>query len=179
MATRQAESAQGAALGAARSDFGPRVSAYGNWEEDRTSFAGSGGNNWVAGVQISIDILPLGKRAELAQQSAAKQRIDAQLTASQQHIRLEVSQAHIHRQTAALSLETAQAALTESAESLRIVKNRYSAGLATISDLLRAEDAERQSQSSYWRAVYGNAIAYAELLYATGTLTPDVAEELQ
>jgi outer membrane protein len=70
----------GVALGAAKSDFGPRVSAYGNWEEDRTSFAGSGGNNWVAGVQISVDILPLGKRAQLAQESAAKQKIDAQLS---------------------------------------------------------------------------------------------------
>jgi len=179
IAKSQAQSAQASALGAAKSDFGPRVSAYGNWEEDRPSFAGSGGNSWVAGVQISIDILPLGKRAELKQQSAAKQRIDAQLRASQQHIRLEVSQAHIHRQTAALSLETAQAALNDSAESLRIVKNRYGAGLATITDLLRAEDAERQSQSSYWHAVYGNVMAYAELLYATGTLTPDAAEELQ
>jgi outer membrane protein TolC len=179
MALEQAQSAQGAALAGAKSDFGPRVSTYGNWEEDRTSFAGSGGNNWVAGVQISIDILPLGKRAELERESAAKRRIDAQLTASQQHVRLEVNQAHIHRQTAALSLETAQAALTESAESLRIVKNRYGAGLATITDLLRTEDAERQSQSSYWHAVYGNVMAYAELLYATGTLTPDAAEELQ
>jgi outer membrane protein len=179
IAKGQAQSAQASALGAARSDFGPRVSAYGNWEEDRTSFAGSGGNNWVAGVQISVDILPLGKRAELERESAAKQRIDVQLSASQQHVRLEVSQAHIHRQTAALSLETARAALNDSAESLRIVKNRYGAGLATITDLLRAEDAERQSQSSYWHAVYGNVMAYAELLYATGTLTPDAAEELQ
>ena len=179
IAKSQAQSAQASALEGAKSDFGPRVSAYGNWEEDRTSFAGSGGNNWIAGVQISIDILPLGKRAELAQQSAAKQRIDAQLSASQRHIRLEVSQAHIHRQTAALSLGTAQAALNDSTESLRIVKNRYGAGLATITDLLRAEDAERQSQSSYWHAVYGNVMAYAELLYATGTLTPDEAEELQ
>jgi outer membrane protein len=175
----QAQSAQASALGAAKSDFGPRVSAYGNWEEDRTSFVGSGGNNWVAGVQISVDILPMGKRAQLAREGAAKQKIDAQLAASQQHVRLAVSQAHIHRQTATLSLETARAAMDQSAESLRILKNRYGAGLATITDLLRAEDAERQSQSSYWHAVYGNAMAYAELLYATGTLTPDAAEELQ
>ena len=179
IAQGQAQSAQALALGAAKSDFGPRVSAYGNWEEDRTSYAGSGGNNWVAGVQISIDILPLGKRADLERESAAKQRIDAQLAASQQHVQLEVSRAHIHRQTAALSLETAQAAMDQSAESLRIVKNRYGGGLATITDLLRAEDAERQSQSSYWHAVYGNVMAYAELLYTTGTLTPDAAEELQ
>ena len=175
----KARQAQGLALGAAKSDFGPRVSAYGNWEEDRTSLAGTGGNNWVAGVQISVDILPTGKHAQLARESAAKQRIDAQLTTSVQHVRLEVTQAYIHRQTAELTLETARAAMDESAESIRIVKNRYNAGLATITDLLRAEDAGRQSQSTYWHAVYGDALAYAELLYATGTLTPDAAEDLQ
>ena len=171
----------GAGVGCGRGTVAvrPSVSAYGNWEEDRGSLGSSGGNNWVAGVQISVDILPASKRAQLAQESAAKQRIDAQLSASQQHVRLEVSQAHIHRQTAELSLDTAQAAMDQSAESLRILKNRYGAGLATITDLLRAEDAERQSQSMYWKAVYGNAMAYAELLYATGTLTPDAAEDLQ
>jgi len=179
MALGQAQSAQESAVSAAKSEFGPRVSAYGNWEEDRTSFAGSGGNNWVAGMQINMDILPFGKRAQLARESAAKQKIDAQVAATRQHLRLQVSQAHIHRKTAVLSLETARAAMSDSAESLRILKNRYSAGLANITDLLRAEDAERESQSNYWHAVYGNAMAYSELLYATGTLTPDAAEELQ
>jgi len=179
MALAQTQSAQASAVGAARSEFGPSVSAYGNWEEDRGSLGSSGGNNWVAGVQISVDILPMGKRVQLAQESATKQRIDAQLSASQQHVRLEVSQAHIHRQTAELSLQTARAAMDQSAESLRILKNRYGAGLATITDLLRAEDAERQSQSMYWKAVYGNTMAYTELLYTTGTLTPDAAEDLQ
>jgi outer membrane protein TolC len=69
--------------------------------------------------------------------------------------------------------------MDQSAESLRILRNRYGAGLATITDLLRAEDAERQSQAMYWKSVYGNAVAYAELLYATGTLTPEAAEDLQ
>ena len=179
MALGQAQSAQESAVSAAKSEFGPRVSAYGNWEEDRTSFAGSGGNNWVAGMQINMDILPFGKRAQLARESAAKQKIDAQVAATREHLRLQVSQAHIHRKTAELSLETARAAMSDSAESLRILKNRYSAGLANITDLLRAEDAERESQSNYWHAVYGNAMAYSELLYATGTLTPDAAEELQ
>jgi outer membrane protein TolC len=175
----EAQLAQASAVGAARSEFGPRVNAYGNWEEDRGSLTSSGGNNWVAGVQISVDILPFGKRAQLARETAGKQKIDAQLAASRLHVRTEVSQAHIRRQTAELQLETARAAMDQAGESLRIVKNRYGAGLATITDLLRAEDAERQSQSNYWHAVYGNAMAYSELLYATGTLTPDAAEELQ
>ncbi len=174
-----AQKAQAESLGAARSDFGPRVSAYGNWEEDRASLSSSGGNNWVAGVQINLDILPIGKRDQLARESAAKQRIDAQMAQSRSQIRLNVSRAHIQRETASLSLETAHAATDQSAESLRIVRNRYNAGLATITELLRAEDAERESQSNYWHAVYGNAMAYTQLLFAEGTLTPDAAEELQ
>jgi outer membrane protein TolC len=174
-----AQRAQASAVGAARSDFGPRVNVYGNWEEDRGSLASSGGNNWVAGVQISVDILPFGKRAQLARENAGKQRINAQLAAARLHVRTEVSQAHIRRQTAALQLETARAAMEQAAESLRILKNRYGAGLATITDLLRAEDAERQSQSNYWHAVYGNSMAYAQILYSTGSLTPEAAEEMQ
>ncbi len=178
-ALRDAQSAQGAQVGAAKSSFGPHVSAYGNWEEDRGSLTGSGGNNWVAGVQIGIDIQPFGKRAELAKESAVKQRVDAQLASYEQQVRLAVSQAHIHRKTAEQSMETARAAMDQAAESLRILRNRYTAGLATITDLLRGEDAGRESQFNYWHSVYGNASAYAELLYATGTLTPDAAEELQ
>lgn len=179
LALAQAEQAQGAAVAAARSGFGPRVSAYGNWEEDRGSISSSGGNNWVAGVQISVDILPFGKRAQLARAGAAKERVVAQSAMQQQQARVQVSRAHIQRQTAVLQLETARAAMDQADEGLRILKNRYSAGLATITDLLRAEDAGRQSHTNYWHAVYGNAMAYADLLYAQGILTPDAAEELQ
>lgn len=179
LAVGQAQKAQSQAVSAARSDFGPRVSAYGNWEEDRGSLTAPGGNNWVAGVQVTIDLLPLGKRDQLARESAAAQRMDAQAAQAGSQVRLDVNRAHIQRQTAVLSLETAREAMDQSAESLRIVRNRYNAGLATITDLLRAEDAERESQSNYWHAVYGNAIAYVQLLYAEGTLTPDAAEELQ
>jgi outer membrane protein len=179
LALGQAEQAQGAAVAAARSGFGPRISTYGNWEEDRGSITSSGGNNWVAGVQISMDILPFGKRAQLTRASAAKERVDAQAAMQQQQARVQVSRAHIDRKTAVLQLETARAAMDQADESLRILENRYGAGLATITDLLRAEDAGRQSHAIYWHAIYGNAMAYAELLYAQGILTPEAAEELQ
>jgi outer membrane protein len=178
-ALRQQTSAHLAAVRSAKDSFAPTVSAYGNWEMDKASFAGDGGNNWVAGVQLNLDILPLAKRAQLAQERAAQQKAEAQERAQEQQIRLAVNRAWTEHRTAERIVATAQASMEQSAESLRILQNRYKAGLATMTDLLRAEDAERSSQNDYWRAVYGNTVAYAALMYSTGTLTPDSAENLQ
>ena len=174
-----ARDAQNVAVSAARSDFGPRIAAYGNWEEDRGALTSSGGNNWVAGVQISLDLMPFAKREQLKREAAARTRAEAQLKQAELDVRLQVSRAHIARNTAGQSLTTAHAAMGQATESLRIVKNRYGAGLGTITDLFRAEDAEREAQSNYWKAVYGNAMAYAQLLYAEGALSPATAEELE
>ena len=178
-ALQQQTAAQSQAAKAAQSDLFPQVSAYGNWETDRPTFAGDGGNNWVAGAQLTLDILPLGKRAHLRQAQAAEQKVAAQEREQEQQIRLAVSRAFTGHRTAERMVATARASMEESAEGLRILRNRYGAGLATMTDLLRGEDAERQSQNNYWQAAYGNTLAYAALLYATGQLTPDTAETLQ
>ena len=171
--------AQEQVVKAARSDFLPQVSAYGNWETDRPTFAGDGGKNWVAGAQLTLDILPLGKRAHLEQAQAARDKAEAQERSQQLQIRLAVQRSFTAHQTAERMVATARASMDQSTESLRILRNRYDAGLATMTDLLRAEDAQRQSQNNYWRAAYGDTVAYAGLLYATGQLTPDIAENLQ
>ena len=178
-ALEQQQQASAAATKAARDDFGPKVSAYGNWEMDRSSFAGNGGDNWVAGVQLTMDILPLGKRSRLAQEEAAREKAAAQEQTGEDQIRLAVRSAYSRHVTAERIVATAQSSMQQATESLRIMQNRYKAGLSTMTDLLRAEDAQRLSQNDYWRAVYGNTMAYAELLYATGALTPDSAESLQ
>lgn len=164
---------------AARAGFLPQISAYGDWETDRQSFAGDGGDNWVAGVRLSVDILPLGHRAGLRVEEAERQKAEAQEQSAEVEIRLAVERAYTGHETAERMVATARAARQQSTEGLRILRNRYNAGLATMTDLLRAEDAQRQSQDDYWHAVYGNTVSYAALLYATGRLTPDMAETLQ
>jgi outer membrane protein TolC len=178
-ALRSAMSAEQRAVGAAKADFLPQIGAYGNWETDRQTFAGTGGDNWVAGVSLSLDVLPLAKLARLRQERAVQQKAEAQEQTAELQIRLAVERAYTGHQTAERMVATAWAAMEQSAESLRILRNRYNAGLATMTDLLRAEDAQRQSQNDYWRAAYGDTVSYAALLFATGRLTPDSAETLQ
>jgi outer membrane protein len=173
------QQAQQAGLKAAKSSFGPRVDTFGSWEMDKQSFAGTGGNNWIAGAELRIDIFPVEKREQLAIEKAGLQRIQAGQTSAQNTVRLEVSRAYYQHLAAEQTLAVTKASMTQADESLRIIHNRYEAGLATVTDVLRAEDAARQTQTSYWQAVYDNTITFAALRLATGTLNADQVVNFQ
>jgi outer membrane protein len=171
---RSEELAQHQSVLIAKSSFGPRVSAFGDWEADNPTFlAGGGGNNWLAGMEVQFDLFEGGaKRAQLAHQRAMQDKVAAAKDMARDAVRLEVRRAYYQMDAASRQLEVARAAIAESQESLRINQNRYNSGLSTISDLLAAEEAARRSQTDYWSAVYRYQTSYANLELATGTLNP-------
>ena len=172
-------SAQQAAVQAAKADFGPRVDAFGSWQGDRHSFAGAGGSDWMAGAELRVDLLPFEQRSRLQQEKASLLRTQAGEESARSMIRVEVSRAYFGLQSAAKMVDVARSSMTQAAESLRILRNRYDAGLVSLTDVLRAEDAERESQNGYWQAVYQNALSYASLRLATGTLNPEQVVNFQ
>ena len=171
--------AQRTALQSAKSALGPQISAYGSWEMDKASLVGSGGNNWVAGAELSIDLLPAAKRQNLAAAKIAVNRADATTAAADREIQLQVTRSYYEHRTASQMLLVAKSSMTQTEESLRILQERYSAGLTTITDLLRVEDADRQAKANYWQAVYRNTLTYATLKFAEGTLNQNTAGDLQ
>jgi outer membrane protein TolC len=171
---RATEAAQDQSVTIAKYSFGPRVNAFGSWELDNpTFFPGGGGNNWIAGVEVQFDLFQGGaKRAQLTQQKAMKEKIAAIKESASDEVRLEVRRAYYDVDSARQQIEVARATVQQSAESLRIIENRYEAGLLTITDLLSAEEAAHRSQTDYWDAVYRYHTGYAHLELATGTLNP-------
>jgi outer membrane protein len=167
------------AVKSAKSAFGPQISAFGSWETDRPSIGGEGGNNWIAGAELRLDILPVGKRDNLAAARIAHRRVQAATASADQQIQLEVTRAYYEHQAASKMLDASRSVIAQTEESLRILRDRYDAGLITITEALRAEDADRQSRLNYWHAVFQNTLTYANLRFATGTLTPDSVEDLQ
>ena len=54
---RSQEAAQRQSVSVAKSSFGPRVNAFAGWEMDNPTFvAGGGGNNWLGGIEVQIDL---------------------------------------------------------------------------------------------------------------------------
>lgn len=171
---RSQEAAQKQSVAIAKSSFGPRISAFADWEADNPTFiAGGGGNNWLAGVQVQIDLFTGGaKRAELSRERAMEAKVAAAEEMTTDEIRLEVRRAYYDLDSARQQIDVARASIAESQEGLRINQNRYDSGLATITDLLVAEDATRLGQMDYWQAIYRYYTSYASLQLASGNLNP-------
>ena len=167
------QSAQALSAEIAKSSFGPRLNAFAGWELDNpTLLAEGGGNNWVGGIELQIDLFQGGaKRAALSRERANTEKIAALKQAASDAVRLEVRAAYYDQDANRQQVEVARAAIAQAQEGLRIDQDRYNAGLFTMTDLLGAEEAARRAQSEYWQAVYQYHISYARLELACGTLS--------
>jgi outer membrane protein TolC len=168
------EAAQQESVSIAKSSFGPRVNAFAGWEADNPTFVtGGGGNNWLAGIEVQIDLFEGGaKRAQLSHERAMQEKVSAMKEMAMDAVRLEVRKAYYDVDAARQQLETARASIAESQESLRINQDRYDAGISTLTDLLAAEEAARRTQIDYWETMCRYYTGYAALELASGTLNP-------
>jgi outer membrane protein len=173
---RSEEMAQQQSVSIAKSAFGPRVNGFASWEADNLRFASAGGNNWMAGIEIQVDLFEGGaRRARLARERAVQERVAAAKEMATDAVRLEVRRAYYDLDAARQQLDVAHASISDSQESFRINQNRYESGLSTITDLLASDQAARRAQTDYWEALYRFYTSYANLELASGSLNSESA----
>jgi outer membrane protein len=157
---------------AAKAAYGPRLDVFGSWQADSPSMFSGGSNNWLTGAELRIDLFSRDREARLSAEKAALSRVEAARRMAEDNIRLDVRKAWLDHDASRQMLEVSRASVRQAEESLRMIRDRYESGLATITDLLRAEDADRTSRMNYWQSVYRNIVSDAALELAAGELTP-------
>lgn len=158
----------------ARAEFLPSIHLFGSWEMDRMTFAGQGGNNWTAGATLNFNLFSGGaNRAQLAESRARRRQAEALRSQLASQIQLQVLEAFLNLDSARQRVEVSRESASQAEESLRILRDRYETGLATITDLLRAETMRTSAQRNSLNAVFDYRIALAALELATGELGPD------
>lgn len=160
----------------AKAEFGPKLGVFAGYERDAVSFAGSGGTNWTAGARLEFNIFSGGaQKARLAEAQANENQAKHDFEWLKSGVLLEVRQAYLNVLAAEQRAAAARDSADQAQESLRILQNRYQAGLTTITELLRAQSAQLDARTAYLSAVHDWRVAEAELDRAAGTLTPDSA----
>lgn len=161
------------AAGLRKKEFLPVLGGYATWEADNPSFEDYGGNNWSAGLTLRWNLFAGGANA--AELAAARQRVEQkrrQAAAMESAMALEIRRALIQARTAEQQVAAARAAEAESEEGLRILRERYDAGLATMTDLLSVEAARGGARTTLAQAVYQHRVSAAHLEYVAGLLSP-------
>ena len=121
------------------------------------------------GVRVDVPLFEGGRisgriRAERAKLAAAQQR----LRKLELQIRLDIETASLNATSAQERIQVTERTVAEAKESLRIEREKYDFGRGTIVDVLDAQSALLESQTSYYRALADYNIALAQLRLATG-----------
>ena len=159
---------------AAKAEFGPTIALFGTTERDAMTLAGPSGTNWTAGARLDFNLFAGGAtKARLAEATANANKAKHNVEWFRSGVALEVRKAFLDAEAAEQRAAAARDAADQAKESLRIVQNRYEAGLTTITELLRAQTAQLDARTLYLNALQDWQVAQAQLERAAGLLTPE------
>jgi len=155
----------GASVSAARTAYLPTValSTGYDWANQAASFGG-GTTSWSLSLRMSYPIFNGFQRESSVERARMTQRVTslredvARLTAREQ-----ADAAYQTLVTAERAIEIAGEATAVAMEDLRVVRERYSVGAATILDVLVSQSAADQASTAQVTARYDYLLARAEL----------------
>lgn len=166
---RQVE-ASSASVTAARAAYLPSFNLVLRHEWNDPTFGLAAPSNTIAGV-MSWDLFDFGVRnGDFDHAQAEKDAAGARLAQARDNLRLQIMRAWRAARLAAARVTVSASAVGEAAEAQRIVRLRYTQGVATLSDTLAGQARLDHARGELVSAKYRERLARAALLLALGEL---------
>lgn len=152
----------------------PVLSAIGGYDMARPNFRvfplqDKWQGSWDIGVNVRWSLFDGGRvRAESAEAAANRRAIEARLRDFDSLIEVEIRQRTADLESARASIEAAETGVRAAAEARRVLAERFSAGVATNTDVLTAQTALLQAELDLTRARANSELARARLQRALG-----------
>lgn len=159
-----------AQLRGARGEWLPRVDAFATVGASTRHVVAGGSSDYSAGASVTFNVFDAGRKSRIDQASANHSLARAESEQLANQIRFEVVRAYQQYVSAREQLAVVAQVSAQASETLRIVQDRYHAGLTTITELLRAETALVRARSVALNARYDQYVSYANVLVAAGRL---------
>ncbi|MBI5117760.1 TolC family protein [Candidatus Poribacteria bacterium] len=154
--------------GAAKAGYYPQINAFAHYDIDSEDFSDSN-DSWTIGIGASLSIFDGFLTRSAVQSTRAKLReAEAQRDKLLLQIESEVKNAILAKSEAATRLDALAQSVAEAEETFRIVSDRYSEGLALVTELLDAEVALTNVRLHRLSAEYNYMVASAAIERATG-----------
>ena len=126
-------------------------------------------DSWDVGVNFTWALWDGGRRkAEVAEAAAATRALQTRITEFDRQTAFEIEQRELELESARAAITTADDGVRSATETRRVLGERYSAGVATNTEVLDAELALLQAELDRTRAVASSRLAEARLERARG-----------
>lgn len=160
----------------AKSDRLPKIGIQAGWNFDGPILTEVPPINrnlsyWFVGVGVRYNISSLYKNNRtLAKSRAATQTATLHLDAERQNISLDIKADYVRYIEAYEELKTRQKGVELADRNYNVVSTRYAAGMALITDLLDAANAQLNAQQMLVNARIGIVYCYYKLLFTSGKI---------
>ncbi|MFN0101836.1 MAG: TolC family protein [Bryobacteraceae bacterium] len=152
----------------------PEIGLRFQLEADRQNVVTKGGANWIAMGTFRWNLFDGGMARQMrAEAGHAAAAATSETRSASSAVDLQIRQADSAIRAAAAREAVTQAAIDQAKETIRILRNRYGAGLANVTEVLRAEAALLEAETRRLSALHDRRIARIEREAAAGTLTGD------
>lgn len=171
---RMARQAAEAQARSARSGYLPQIAFRAALEADRQEFFNKGGGNWLVMGSVRWNLFDGSRtRNSVAEAKAMAAAAAAGERQYENALRLELARALAEFEAATERIAVTEAGVAQAEESLRIIRNRYSNGLATVTELLRAQTALLDARTRRLAAIHDQRLAAVEVERSAGKLNGD------
>lgn len=154
----------------AQGELLPRLDVFGGFGVSGRNWT-SGSSDYTVGASLTFNVFDAGRKSRLAQARANEEMAAANQDHIASQIRFEIVRAFHQYVSARERVGVASRVVEQAGEALRIIQDRYQAGLTTMTEVLRAETTFVRSQMTWLAARYDYYVGYAEVLRSTGRLT--------
>ncbi|MBL0745971.1 TolC family protein [Chryseolinea lacunae] len=148
----------------------PKLNAFGEYMiNDREAF-GFGSNSYLVGAQLSWTLFNgTTTRNKISEQRIERDKTVEQLALQKEQAQLELNKAARQLQDALFAIQRQEIAVSQSAEALRIVQNRFQQGLVTTNDVLQSQSLFAQQKLLFVQAIYQYNTTASYRLFLTTT----------
>lgn len=154
----------------ARNGLLPTVNVQAGWELNGATLADQQ-SSWVVGAEVRVNVFRgFADTARIAEAQQAAVRAGAERERVARRIEVGVRSACERLAAAQATEDAGRTALAQARESRRIVRDRFESGLATVSDVLRAEETTLEAESRSTAAEMNVILELIALDHAVGRL---------
>lgn len=164
-------------VSAQRKSIAPKIIAYGNAAKHSQGSLGDGGDSYMAGVKMKVDLDPgYGSQVKLAQ--AEKERLTAQLQEAKDRAAQDVTEVFFRLKAMGSNSVLAKQDSADAQQAVQLLAPLYKEGRRSVSEMLSTRKAQVAALERSLKLEASSRMAQLSLALFTGELTPEKAGEV-